>query len=213
MKLGDIKLEALKLMFTNYNEDIGIEQLQNLLGDEMYGNYLIAMTGSINRCFADLETRGVLPIKTFILPGGTLDEKGRSLKFNLKELILDFLTLERLVYETNSCKYDDEDIAFRTAGDSLLLPWFDGSTETYTVIYRPRIQRIFPYTSDETELDIPDYIAEFIPYWIKGELFRDDEPNEAGEARNWYESHMRQAEGHISRREGKVRTIYSQTEV
>lgn len=213
MKLGDIKTEALKLMFVNYNEDIGAEQLNDLMGDEMYGSYLTAMTGSINRCFSDLEIRGVLPAKSFVLPAPDESQKGTNIEFKLGEVIPDIFSAERLVYRTAVGEWEDGDIADRILGNTLILPYFDDRCESYTLVYRPRIARIFPYTAPDTELDIPDHIASFIPYWIKGELFRDDEPNEAGEARNWYESHMSMAENNASRRYGQVRTIYSQTEV
>ena len=60
---------------------------------------------------------------------------------------------------------------------------------------------------------MPEHIAAVIPYWIKGELFREDEPNEAAEARNWYETAMSGAQARVSRREGRVRDVYSMTEV
>ena len=213
MKLGDIKLEALKLMFANENEDIGIEQLPDLPGSEAYGQYLIGMVGSINRCFADLEGRGILPTKAFLLPRCTGPWSARLFRFDLQALIPDYFSLERLIYETDDFSCADEGIAFRAEEAVLRLPWFDGARERYRVIYRPRLPRIFPYTAEDTELPIPDDIAAFIPYWIKGELFREDEPNEAGEARNWYEDAMSRAAVQHSRRDGKVMSIFAMTEV
>ena len=67
MKLGDIKIEAMKLMFVNYNIDFRIEQLEQLAQDENYGSYLVNMPGAINRCFSSLEEKGVLPVKTYAL--------------------------------------------------------------------------------------------------------------------------------------------------
>lgn len=34
MKVGDIKIEAIKLMFTNYSFDMAIEDLQRMISDE-----------------------------------------------------------------------------------------------------------------------------------------------------------------------------------
>lgn len=213
MKLGEIKLEALKLMWTNYNEDIGVEQLADLMGSEAYGDYLVAMTGSLNRCFADLEARDVLPVKSFVLPGGTAGEPRQLLRFDLKELIPDYLSMERLVYEADGAFYEDTNVASLLMENVLLLPWFDGEKESYRVIYRSALPRILPYTDDLTELPIPDRIAAFIPYWIKSELYREEEPNEAGEARNWYEAQLSAVASVSSRRAGRVRSVYSMTEV
>ena len=57
MKLGDIKIQALKLMFVNYNDDISIDSLPTLSTDQNYGSYLVNMPGSINRCFASIEEK------------------------------------------------------------------------------------------------------------------------------------------------------------
>ena len=213
MKLGEIKLEALKLMWANTNEDIGIEQLPDLMGSERYGDYLIAMTGSVNRCFADLETRGILPVKRMLLPPPPIEKKGQTVSYDLGEMVEDYLSAVRLLYETGDGVYEDPDIHGRMAEDVLYLPWFDGEKEAYRVVYCPRLPQIFPYTDDQTELPIPDRIASFIPYWIKSELYREEEPNEAGEARNWYEAQMSAVASVSSRRQGSVRSVYSMTEV
>ena len=49
MKLGEIKIEALKLMFINEGDDIDIGSLELLAQDEIYKNYLVNMPGAINR--------------------------------------------------------------------------------------------------------------------------------------------------------------------
>ena len=45
MKLGDIKIEALKLMFVNMGDDIDIESLETYAQDEIYKSYLVNMPG------------------------------------------------------------------------------------------------------------------------------------------------------------------------
>lgn len=209
MRLGDIKIEALKLMFANGCEDIGIEQLEELAQGEEYGDYLIAMNGSINRCFSDLECRGVLPVKSFLLQGGGGNE-GEPSCFELEELIDDYGSVERLLYECEGKRYEEQDVDSYLLGSTLLLPWHDGKRERYRVLYRPRLSRLLSYTPNDTELALPEHIAAAIPYWIKGELYRGDEVNEAGEARNWYEAALRQAERTGGRRQGRSKSVYSQ---
>ena len=63
------------------------------------------------------------------------------------------------------------------------------------------------------ELDIPNGIAEQIPYFIKGDLYRDDEPNEASEARNWFEAAMDAIITGRTNRTGRVCTKYSLAEM
>ena len=85
MKLGEIKIEALRLMFATQGEDFDPDRLPDLRGDELYGSYLIAMPGSINRCFSDLETRGVLPVRSFSLCA--VGKAGELQRFDLPALI------------------------------------------------------------------------------------------------------------------------------
>ena len=211
MKLGDIKIEALKLMFVNSNIDFQIDQLKQLEYDEGYGSYLVNMCGSINRCFSSLEEKGVLPVKAYTLNLSEALASGSFLRFNLSSIINDFFEIERVVYENENGEYVG-DCDYQREGDIIVLSNI-GDGEYYTVLYKPKLQRITAITDDFTELPIPDNIASHIPYFVKGDLYRDDEPNEASEARNWYESAMESIlEAKVSK-VNKIKSVYSQTEI
>ena len=119
------------------------------------------------------------------------------------------LEIRRLVRERKE-EYEGN-AEFRMEGNVLVLPLF--TDEVYTVLYYPSIPRITSETSDEEELSIPDKIAAHIPYFVKGDLFRDDEPNEANEARNWFEAAMEQIIATKQSYSDKVFDKYSQTEI
>lgn len=208
MTLGEIKIETLKLMFTNLDNDISLDTLEMNLLDENYRAYLINMPGAINRCFSSLEEKRVLPSRSKSLePTGEL-ASGSYWRFDLNK-ISDFFDVERIVRESDDGDYDG-DYDYRREANMLVLA--NDEDATYTLIYKPRLNRITSSTSDATELDIPDYISSYIPYFLKGELYRDDEPNEASEARNWYEQAMEELilsqtnNGKINR----VKEVYSQ---
>lgn len=209
MKLGDIKIEALKLMFVNYNIDIDIEGIDSYLQDENYASYLVNMPGAINRCFANIEERGVLPSKSYTLKAEEGLASASFIRFNLPSLIEDFFAVERIVYESGDDYDGDHD--YRMEGDTLVLEHFDDKSETFIVLYKPRIERVLATTDNETEIEIPDNIAVHIPYFIKGDLYRDDEPNEASEARNWYEAAMEGITSKSDNKIGKVKSNYKQT--
>lgn len=177
MRLGELKVEALKLMFANGTSDVAIEDLDRSIYDERYADYLYAMTGAINRCLSELEERRVLPVRSLVLGDG-----GR---YALDRIVSDFFDLERISCVLNGeyfpiCEYYRE-------GDEIIVKDYDDRAE-YRAIYNPAIKRVFSYSDNMLELDIPDRIACYIPYFIKGELFRVDEPDEAAEARNWFEA-------------------------
>lgn len=210
MKLGDIKIEAMKLMFVNYNIDFQIEQLEQLAQDENYGSYLVNMPGAINRCFSSLEEKGVLPVKPYVLSPSEALASGSFLRFDLASLIDDFFDIERVVYENDNGEYIG-DYEYRREGNVIVLANI-GEGERYTVLYKPKLERITASTENTYEIPIPDNIASHIPYFIKGDLYRDDEPNEASEARNWYEAAMEGITESKVNKVNKVQSIYSQTE-
>ena len=90
MTLGEIKIEALKLMFTNMNDDIDAYNIAHYYDDENYRGYLYAMVGSINRCFSRIEDRKILPSRTkrFKADEGVVSDK--YIRYDLNALIKDF---------------------------------------------------------------------------------------------------------------------------
>ena len=91
--------------------------------------------------------------------------------------------------------------------------------ETYTVIYKPTIPRINSATSNDYDFSnnedgayIPDSIAAIIPYYVKGDLFRDDEPNEASESRNWFEQALDEIAYKPTSKSNTVLSVFNQTE-
>lgn len=205
MKLGEIKIEALKLMFAGNGSDyldVGVVNLEEMKTQPEYSDYLGSMNGSINRCFSLLEERRVLPTKSFSLGGGE--------RHDLGALISDFFDVERIVYEgdrgyNSSCEYFRE-------GDSIIIKDYDERGE-YRVLYKPKLERITPGKDEEYEIPIPDSIACLIPYFIKGELFRMDEPDEAAEARNWFEASLAEMRERDAVRQTSVVSRYSFSEV
>lgn len=212
MKLGDIKIEALKLMFVNMGDDIDIESLETYAQDEIYKSYLVNMPGAINRCFASIEEKRVLPSKSRTLQRSEALASGGFVRFDIASLISDFFDIDRIVRETSDGDYEG-DCDYTTEGDTLVLDRYEEEDGvTYTVLYKPTIERITSSTDDNTEIAIPNNIAAYIPYFLKGDLYRDDEPNEASEARNWYEQAMNEIYLKKEHKTNRIKSVYSQTE-
>ena len=190
MTYGEIKIEALKLMYVRENTDFVVSQLDILREDEDINVYLCNMPGSINRCLSYIESRGVLPRKTHTLVLSEAKE-GELVRRDLKKEIPDYYDIDRLICECNGRYIGDCD--YRMEGDVLVLAYDEDMT--YTVEYKPKCRRVSvtnEETRDDCEIDVPDDIAALIPFYIKSELYRDDEPAEAGEARNWFEQSIAQ---------------------
>ena len=205
MRLGEIKIEALKMMFLNYEENLTIDNLNNYLKNDNYSSYLVNMPGSINRCIAYLEQKRVLPSKVIELTD--IGNSNNYFKFDLST-ISDFSSIDRVIFESNNGSYGGN-IDYILEGRTLLLkPIADG--EIYRLLYKPKIARVTNVSENSLELGIPDEIACLIPYFIKSELFRDDEPAEAGEARNWFEQNLMELYQEPANKISSVQTVYSQ---
>ena len=207
MRIGDIKAEALRIMFVNNDDMIKVDSLSDLAGLENYRTYLLNMNGSINRCFSAIERKRVLPLKEFVLSQSNAIASGYFSRFDLSALIPDFCDLERVVYECDEAYIGDLD--YRREGNTLILNRVN-SDGVYRALYYPRIKRLTDLSGYLEELDVPDEIACLIPYFIKGDLYRDDEPNEASEARNWFEQGIDDLVQQRAEKHGSVLTVFSQ---
>ncbi len=206
MKVGEVKIEALKLMFANNGQDIRMDNLEGLAEDEQYRYYLVNMTGAINRCFSCIEEKRVLPVKSFRLEPFLGLASGRFIRFDLSALIEDFFDIERIVRQSED-GYDGERPYMRE-GNTLVLENEEEGGE-YFLLYKPTIPRVTSLTEDEKEIPIPEGIAAHIPYFIKGDLYRDDEPNEASEARNWFEQAMIEIAVKTENKPNNVKSVYT----
>lgn len=202
MKLGDIKVEALRLMFMGGAMEIGADQLLDYADDTTYGYYLSRMPGAINRAFSVIERRHVLPVKAVRL---TSDCHGMA-RFDLKAAAPDLYDVERITYESDG--YYDTSVDYHLEGGALIVHDFEKDA-AYTLLYYPSIKRVSAGTPDTEEIDLPDEIAEVIPYAIKGDLFRADNEGEADAARAFFEAALHEiALSHVHGSQGAVRTTY-----
>lgn len=202
MTLGDIKAQALQMM--GFDEYVDANNVDDFAEDDNFGPLLRQMWSAVNRCFADLETKRVLPLQRASLPPPT--GKGTWRRFDYSG-ISDLFEVVRLVMETNYGVDDDHPFLLEEGG-MLRVNDYDDSAK-YVVLYRPKLGRLTAYTADSTEIDLPDALAAAVPYFVKSEVHRFDEPDEAGEARNFYEAAVEQyaSRAEISR-QGAVQTVY-----
>ena len=59
MTIGEIKKSALKMMFTNQDNEIDSLDMESLYADSNYGDYLNNMYDCINRAIIRLKSKGV----------------------------------------------------------------------------------------------------------------------------------------------------------
>ena len=190
MTLNDIKKAALALMFTNYSDDLSSEDVDNLSSEE-YTQYLVNMNASINRALGRIESAGVLPLKTQEITTATTDTvSGNFARYDLSTLASKFKSISRIAKETASGEYISS-VKYHVEGTTLVVAPLD-TGDKYIVIYHWRPNRVSITAGSYTVVDVPDNIAEIIPYYIKADLYEEDEPNLALQARNIFESLLSQ---------------------
>ena len=123
MKLGEIKLESLRLMNAN-DENLSIENLGLYAQDERYKDYLDRMNGSINRAISRFMTYKVIPTKTIDLKPSQGETIKQFLRFNLKNILSDFNSLERIIYIYERVV---PNIEYQMVTDGVVLIPFDSS--------------------------------------------------------------------------------------
>ncbi|MBQ9744731.1 MAG: hypothetical protein IJW19_06360 [Clostridia bacterium] len=215
MKLGEIKLEALMLCFANPelgvdidNEEVFLDTLNNLKYDENYKNYMNAMPGAINRCFSSIEHKGILPTKAVNLTGSSLLVYEGLVRLDLNELAKDFCQLESITLISNGVVVPH--MPFTRLGENTVLLQPIGAKDEYVIIYGPKIPRIKISTPESYEIDLPEDILALVPYFIKGDIMRIDDANEAAEARNIFEAMCQEIYTGEKNYQSEVKTVYKQ---
>ena len=180
MTIHEIKVEALRSMAVNLEEDIRAEDYEALLAVDKYASYLVNMTGAINRCLSVFERRRVLPLKKAVLSGGTA--RGGCLAFDLAQ-IRDLYDIAYIVYD-GDLGYD-RSVAFIKEASEVLIPFpLDG---TYTAVYYPTVPRV-KESDGEVDIGLPEGLACLVPLAIKVELLAPEDPDSAALARSQFET-------------------------
>lgn len=169
MTINDIKVEALKLMFTNYNEDIS--DINACLNDDNYSAYIPAMNGAINRAVGRLWAKRVITKMFTLLPTAHRDTANYS---DLCDVLYPVTDTERLLIEERiKSLYPD-------------LEGIDIEDKVNVEINNEIVKR---------RLYIPADAQALIPYYIKAELYEEDEPSLAMQARNFFEQGIEDRQG------------------
>ena len=215
MKLSEIELEALRLMFAGSGEEFFTGGLSVCRENENYRALLAAMPGAVGRALSELSRRGLLPLRAAVLQPTEGTRRGFWLSFPLTRLVPDLSRVSRVSYENAAGEYRGA-CDYRVEGESLLLPQTEAGG-FYTVLYHPVPVLPDEATDPESELPVPPVLAAALPYFLMSELYREDDPEAALAARGRWESALTAAEKAAgcaeSARTGSVFECYSLREV
>ena len=167
MKLGEIKLQALMLIYPSlvleYDGDDFEEIIFRLRGNHSYSSYIASMVGAINRAFTIIEQRGLSKIELL-----SLESDGKLLDLSQHKEILSV----KEIY-VNGSRADFELLS----SDKIKIPSAK-SKDKLEIVYYKRLTRISNITSNNLELMLGG-IEECIPYFIKADLLSGEDMDSA----------------------------------
>lgn len=180
MKLGEIKEEALKLMFANTKKDFTFANFETLKEDPNFAGYLNSMNGAINRSFDKIKSLKKQP--------KDIHEVETTGAYGILRVdtttITNYDRVMRITYENERGYLGN--VSYMFEGKNILLQ--DKAEEgTYRIIYAIKMPYITSSTSNETEIELPNELLRIIPYYIKYDLYEEDEPELAARAKNSFD--------------------------
>ena len=203
MKLGTVKTEALKLMYINYAKEIDAEDIADLMADDNYSSYLVNMNGAIKRGIDRIVNAGKMPSKSVVLENG--EPVGRMhYRFDLTQ-ISDFSSIVRVTGEEWG---EYKNFPYQFEGYGVVLVRTTDSQATFRLIYRPKAPDISEL-ADTDELPIAEELANILPYFVKADLYEEDEPQQASLARNQFEQYLAAIDTKDKSIQTHVKAVYS----
>lgn len=192
MKIGDLKIATLKILELPQDNMLYFDRLSEIETEDAYIGYLEAFLPSLQRSLMRITTSKVLPYKTVKIDANTPLEKNNELivKAKIRNLAEDIYNIEDVFYE-------DTQGDITKCGYSIYGGYLTIKKEyqlNFKVVYAPRLPLIISNENindyDLDILEIPDEIQNIIPYAIKADIYEEDSPSKANQARNLFEAYL-----------------------
>lgn len=172
MKYIDIKKDALRLMGVTPDTQSGEYASSNLT------DYFSGMDSSILRAIDRMKSLGAIPSKTKSFP---IVEKSNFYNFTLSDLKINGEIKFIKKIEGNTT----EETPFVILNEKIYA-YFEKNKTYFAEFIPSSIDTI----SDDQVVDLPEELARIIPYYIKADMYEEEEPSLASLSRNLFESYL-----------------------
>ncbi len=172
MKYIEVKKNALRLMGVIPDTVNGVYSESNIR------DYLIGMDESILRAIDRMKVLGKLP--TMIKALDNVEENGY---YSIP--ILDTIGLGEVVSVKKRIDCDIVNVPFAIMDNNIYL--YIDKDGSYYIEYLISIDSPI---DDNAEIPVPNELARMIPYYIKAELYEEEEPSLSAQSRNIFESYL-----------------------
>jgi hypothetical protein len=183
MTKGELMSNCLKLLNENDGEEIKASMVSSL--DE-YKERTTVMIPSINRALNRLAVMKKLPGKTATIKYDA-NQKSKTIEVS-GELIKDLLYVSNVVLFDKDYGMMETNVGYFLDEETFILPPLNFD-EWYKIFYYPQSIQLKDTDADTMELPYSDYILNCIPYFVKADLYEEDNPNVALLSRNLFEQY------------------------
>lgn len=183
MTKGELIVACIKLMFDNDVEQLDATTISDITE---YHSRTMNIVEVINRGFDEVAKARKLPRKTTTINVGDGDIGEYYTRFTLPN---DFFYVSNIAYESE-LNYDNN-VEIKLEGENILvLPTINEGK--YIITYFPKCTSQLSYNDPDTKeiVGIPDEDLRVIPYFVKAELFEDDDPSRATLSRNVFHQYL-----------------------
>lgn len=189
MTKGELIVACIKLMYDNNTEQIDTLAISS---NPNYTERTANIVESINRALYRILELGKIPKKTFIINDETtvISENVFYKRYELSTLIEDYLFINSVSKQDIKGNYN-ANVSVRIEGTSTLVLPLEAGT-VYIINYTPQIKEIDYMQSDTEVIDYPNYILSKIPYFVKADLYEEENPSMAHASRNIFENYIYQ---------------------
>ena len=184
MTKGELIVACLKLMFEVDDSKIDASIIStNEDYNSQYGSKINNMIESINRAFMEVQKNDKMPKDVIIL------DRLENTTNNIIEYEIPYDVYKIINIKYDSGSYVLPNVPIRRKGNKHLI--LNAQTEgKYIIEYYPRIELLTEDMDDNYIINMPDEILQIIPYFVKGDLYEEDEPNLAIASRNMFSSYL-----------------------
>ncbi len=180
MTKGELISACIKLMFDN-NEQIDTSIVSD---DETYQDRTNNIIESINRAIIRLNQLNKLPFGFKSIDSSKNGEN--VITIALDDDYIELINIYK--YKLNSFDLNPVTNVLYLPFNTVCLPNLN-ENYVYYLYYKKAPLKLSYSDSDEMEIPLPDYITSIIPYFVKGDLYEEDNANMALLARNMFESY------------------------
>lgn len=189
MTRGQLISNCIKLMNDNVGEAIDDSDVSS---NDNYLERTTVIVPSINRAFLRLAQLKKLPVKNFKI---YYDKENKLTSISVKEELMKDVFSIKNVYLQDRYGNIRTNISYFFQENILILPNIPEGC-VYTIFYNPNPIVLQEPKEDEPvdtiDLEYPDEILNVIPYFVKADLYEEDDPQLAMYSRNLFESYASQ---------------------